>query len=92
MIKLGVVCCELGAAGCSFIEKLNWFQWLDHFRHFLGMIIELYNTLKLQSIGGSDCHIIEHVKSAVTEFINPIQTIDDMIREIKKGNCRGVYI
>jgi hypothetical protein len=56
------------------------------------MIIELYNTLKLQSIGGSDCHIIEHVKSAVTEFINPIQTIDDMIREIKKGNCRGVYI
>ena len=49
-------------------------------------------TLKLPSIGGSDCHIIEQVGKAVTEFFNPIQTIDDMIGEIKKGNCRGIYI
>jgi predicted nucleotidyltransferase len=46
-------------------------------------------TLKLPSIGGSDCHIIEQVGKAVTEFFNPIQTIDDMIREIKKGNCQS---
>lgn len=49
-------------------------------------------SLKLPSIGGSDCHRIEQVGSAVTEFLNPIKTIDDMIREIKKGNCRGLYI
>ncbi len=49
-------------------------------------------SLKLPSIGGSDCHRIEQVGSVVTEFFNPITTMDDMIREIKKGNCRGLYI
>ena len=49
-------------------------------------------SLKLPSIGGSDCHRIEQVGSAVTEFLNPIKTMDDMIREIRKGNCRGLYI
>jgi len=49
------------------------------------------STLRLPSIGGSDCHSIEQVGRAFTEFFNPIQTIDDMVGEIKKGNCRGVY-
>ena len=49
-------------------------------------------SLKLPSIGGSDCHRIEQVGSVVTEFLNPIKTMDDMIREIRKGNCRGLYI
>jgi hypothetical protein len=50
------------------------------------------SALKLLSIGVSDFHEIEHVGRAVTEFVKPIHTLDDMIREIKKGNCRGVYI
>ena len=54
--------------------------------------IHAASTLKLPSIGGSDCHMLEEVGRACTEFVNPIQTIDDMIGEIKKGNCRGVYI
>ena len=54
--------------------------------------IQAASTLKLPSTGGSDCHRIEQVGSAVTEFLNPIKTMDDMIREIKNGNCRGVYI
>jgi len=54
--------------------------------------IQAASTLKLPPTGGSDCHRIEQVGSAVTEFFNPIITMDDMIREIKKGNCRGVYI
>ena len=49
----------------------------DHFRH---------------SIGGSDCHMLEQVGRACTEFVNPVQTIDDMIGEIRKGNSRGVYM
>jgi predicted metal-dependent phosphoesterase TrpH len=54
--------------------------------------IQAASTLKLPSAGGSDCHRIEQVGRAVTEFFNPIMTMDDMIREIKKGNCREVYI
>ena len=54
--------------------------------------IHAASTLKLPSIGGSDCHSVEQVGRACTEFVNPIQTMDDMIREIKKGNCRGVHI
>lgn len=50
------------------------------------------SSLNLPSIGGSDCHSIEQVGRACTEFSNPIRTVDDMIREVKKGNCRGVYI
>ncbi|MFB0533198.1 MAG: PHP domain-containing protein [Desulfatiglandales bacterium] len=54
--------------------------------------IHAASSLKLPSIGGSDCHSIEHIGRALTEFFNPIQTIDDMVGEIKKGNCRGVYM
>jgi len=54
--------------------------------------IHAASTLNLPSIGGSDCHRIEQVGRACTEFPNPIQTIDDMIGEIRKGNCRGVYM
>ena len=54
--------------------------------------IHAASALKLPSIGGSDCHTLEQVGRACTEFVNPIQTIDDMIGEIKRGNSRGVYI
>jgi predicted metal-dependent phosphoesterase TrpH len=54
--------------------------------------IHAASRLSLPSIGGSDCHSIEQVGRACTEFPNPIQTIDDMIGEIRKGNCRGVYM
>ena len=50
------------------------------------------SSLNLPSIGGSDCHRIEQVGRACTEFPNPIRAVDDMIREVKKGTCRGVYI
>jgi len=54
--------------------------------------IHAASRLKLPSTGGSDCHIIEQVGTTVTEFFNPIMTMDDMIREIRKGNCKGLYI
>ena len=49
-------------------------------------------SLNLPSIGGSDCHTIEQIGRAATEFHNPVKTIEDMVGEIKKGNCQGVYL
>jgi predicted metal-dependent phosphoesterase TrpH len=43
----------------------------------------------LPSIGGSDCHQKDQVGRAFTEFKNPIHTIDQLVEEIKKGNCKG---
>jgi len=53
--------------------------------------IHAASTLNLPSIGGSDCHTVKQIGRAVTEFSDPIRTIHEMIGEIKKGNCRGVY-
>jgi predicted metal-dependent phosphoesterase TrpH len=44
----------------------------------------------LPSIGGSDCHYLDRVGKAYTEFVNPVGDMQDLIREIKAGNCRGV--
>ena len=44
----------------------------------------------LPSIGGSDCHNKEQVGRTFTEFKNPVHTMDELIEEIKKGNCRGM--
>ena len=46
----------------------------------------------LPSIGGSDCHHKEQVGMAFTEFKNPVGTMDELIAEIKKGNCRGMTL
>jgi predicted metal-dependent phosphoesterase TrpH len=44
----------------------------------------------LPSIGGSDCHNSVQVGRAYTAFRNPVHTIEDMIREVKLGNCKGI--
>jgi predicted metal-dependent phosphoesterase TrpH len=46
----------------------------------------------LPSIGGSDCHKQEQVGRAFTEFKNPVHTIHELIKEIKKGNCMGMTL
>jgi predicted metal-dependent phosphoesterase TrpH len=46
----------------------------------------------LPSIGGSDSHRKEQAGRAYTIFSNPIRTMDDLVSEIRKGNCRGVDI
>lgn len=45
---------------------------------------------KLPSIGGSDCHRRRQVGRAYTVFKNPVYTPEDLIREIKSGNCKGM--
>lgn len=46
----------------------------------------------LPSIGGSDCHKKEQVGRTFTEFKNSVHTIQELIEEIKKGNCKGVVL
>ncbi len=46
----------------------------------------------LPSIGGSDCHQKAQVGRAFTEFKNPVYTIDELIEEIKRGNCKGMTL
>ena len=48
--------------------------------------------LGLPSIGGSDCHRLDQVGKAFTEFDNRFQTVEEMIGEIKAGNCRGRFL
>jgi len=45
---------------------------------------------KLPPTGGSDCHHVSQVGRSFTEFANPVRTIDDLIKEIKEGNCKGM--
>jgi hypothetical protein len=46
--------------------------------------------LGLSSIGGSDCHFAPHVGNAYTEFSNRIHSMEELVDQIRKGNCRGV--
>jgi len=46
--------------------------------------------LGLPSLGGSDCHYLDRVGHAYTEFVHPVRNMKDLVREIKAGNCRGV--
>jgi len=54
--------------------------------------IRAASTLNLPSIGGSDCHTIEQIGRAATEFPDPIKTIEEMVGEIVKGNSHGKYL
>jgi predicted metal-dependent phosphoesterase TrpH len=46
--------------------------------------------LGLPSIGGSDCHHLDRVGIAYTEFSATIADMADLVREVKAGNCRGM--
>ena len=46
----------------------------------------------LSSVGGSDCHNKAQVGRSFTEFENPVHTIEELIEEIKKGNCKGMTL
>lgn len=54
--------------------------------------VEAALKLSLPSVGGSDCHYKDQVGRAYTEFDNTIRTMDDLIKEIRAGNCRGRFL
>jgi predicted metal-dependent phosphoesterase TrpH len=51
--------------------------------------LQVSRLRNLPSIGGSDCHKKEQVGRAFTEFKNHVHTDEDLIEEIRAGNCRG---
>jgi predicted metal-dependent phosphoesterase TrpH len=55
------------------------------------LAMEAAAKLGLPTTGGSDCHYLEQVGRACTEFVNPVRTMEDLVREIKAGNCRGLF-
>jgi len=50
---------------------------------------EAQRKLAIPSIGGSDCHYPQQVGHAYTEFQNHVACLEDLIREIAAGRCRG---
>jgi len=52
--------------------------------------IQVAGARNLPSIGGSDCHKKIQVARAYTHFRNAVYTIEDMVREIRSGNCVGM--
>ena len=44
---------------------------------------------KLASIGGSDCHTPGQVGKAYTVFDKPVRSMEELIGEIRLGNCLG---
>jgi predicted metal-dependent phosphoesterase TrpH len=54
--------------------------------------IQVARKKNLPSIGGSDCHNRAQVGAAFTVFENSAHTMDELVQEIKKGNCRGMKL
>ena len=54
--------------------------------------IHVARLRNLPSIGGSDCHQKAQVGRAFMEFENAVQTMEELIEEIKKGNCKGMTL
>ena len=47
-----------------------------------------WHTLKFTAIGGTDTHAYSYTGSYPTIFDHPIQTINDLVGELKAGRCR----
>jgi predicted metal-dependent phosphoesterase TrpH len=84
----------------SFGENVFKIDGIDVIETHNGLDLEIMNQKavhiarlrNLPSIGGSDCHQRAQVGRAFTEFKNPVHTIDELIEEIKKGNCKGMTL
>lgn len=84
----------------SFGEEVFKFDGLDAIETHNGLntgdmnekAIRAARLTNLPSVGGSDCHEKEQVGRAITEFRNPVNTIDELIEEIRRGNCEGMTL
>ena len=84
----------------SFGENVFKIEAIDAIEIHNGLDIENMNQKAVQvarlrnlpSIGGSDCHQTAQVGRAFTKFKNPVHTINELIEEIKKGNCTGMIL
>ena len=53
---------------------------------------EAAEILGLPCIGGSDSHGIHSIGTCATEFEKPINTMGDIIEQVKKGKCKPVFL
>ena len=51
--------------------------------------IKVALRLDLPSVGGSDCHRVAQAGRSFRYFSNRIGDMNDLIRELKSGQCRG---
>lgn len=81
----------------SFGEKIYTTRGLDGIETHNGVdgplqqksAVEAAYKLGLPSIGGSDCHHLDQVGRAFTEFRDPIASMADILVQIRAGTCRG---
>jgi predicted metal-dependent phosphoesterase TrpH len=52
--------------------------------------VQVARMKRLPTIGGSDCHNVDQMGKAFTEFDEPVFTIDQLVEAIRKGKCRGM--
>jgi predicted metal-dependent phosphoesterase TrpH len=53
---------------------------------------EAAESLGLPLIGGSDSHRLNQTGKCVTQFEKPVTSIDDVIKQVKKGQCKHLFL
>lgn len=48
--------------------------------------------LNLKLTGGSDAHVLGQVGKCITEFTKPIQTMAELVKELKSGHFQAKYL
>ena len=50
------------------------------------------SIMELPLVGGSDSHVLPQVGTCVTKFKESINSIQDLIQQIKKGQCSPIFL
>ena len=82
----------------SFGDEVLWIEGFDAIETHNGLNPEEANRKaraaaagrKLPMIGGSDCHHRGEAGRSFTVFQYPVQTMDELVEEIKVGRCEGM--
>ncbi len=85
-IGMGTRCSEL--EGVTVIETLNG----SDTEAENGPARKLAERLGYAGIGGSDAHFAAELGNGLTEFANPVRTMDDLVRELRAGRCRPLRL
>ena len=70
------------------IEVLNGNQIINENEYAM----KVWKDLGITGLGGSDAHSIGMLGTYATKFLNPVESEDDLITEIKEGRCEPVSL
>ncbi len=73
---------------CDALEVINGGTSPDHNR----VAAEAARRFGLPGVGGSDAHHLAQLGRALTEFEREIESEEDLMREIRAGRCRAIYM